>query len=150
MKSIDYYNKALDSRTKIYDYTKERSDEICIAETLVNYGATLLNIHQVAGQSVKGTIPSPVPCAQQALAIYVKYKDIGGVDEQLRYHIALQLYASSMYLLNTFSEYGETRNRALSMLQRNMVAVSSCVFSVIGYMMIQHLFRSGKNGSLTF
>ena len=117
LKSPQYYEVALKYREKIYEHTKEISDEICIAETLVNYGAVLLTIHQVKRTQLNDTtIQSPIPYAQQALNIYAKYKDKGGIGEQLNYYKALQLYASSIFALNAYSEHGETQERIFSML----------------------------------
>ena len=116
-KAVGFYQQALDCRKKIYNQTKDVSDEISIAETLVNYGVALLNIHLIIGDSAKRTEESPIPYAQKALAIYAKYKDNGGIAEQLNYYKALQLYASSIYDLNAYSDYGETQESIISKLR---------------------------------
>ena len=114
------YKKALEYRRAIYELTKQPSDEAEIAETEVNIGGLALTIcmsmKKIPSREAAVIQFAPVEHAVAALNIYEKFKNTGGIGDEMNYYKAVQLYASSIYLLSLYAQYHTDKTTILQML----------------------------------
>lgn len=95
-KALDSYESALNLKQRYYELTKHITEEIRIAQTLVNYGAAELTILQNYTQfkATKEYKLSPLDKANKALNIYKKHIHPDNNNSELWYYEALQLKAT--------------------------------------------------------
>lgn len=92
------------------------TDEEALAETYVNMGGALLTMGRIGIKTIDPDM-NPICYAKLAISIYSKYKENGSIDASMRYYQALQLYASSIYMLNRFEEENVSKDNVLSLLR---------------------------------
>lgn len=116
------YEKALEYRHAIYEQSKQPSDEVEIAETEVNIGGLALTIcrsmKNISSRDAAIFKLAPVEHATTAMIIYEKYKNTSGTGGEQNYFKALQLYASSVYLLSLYNQYHTDKGTILQMLSK--------------------------------
>lgn len=114
------YEKALEYRRRVFEFTKQPSDEVEIAETEVNIGGLALTMCQLMKKNPSRTAAvikfAPVEHAVTAMNIYEKYKNTGGAGGEMNYYKAVQLYASSIYLLSLYNQYHTDKESVLQSL----------------------------------
>lgn len=122
MLGFSEYEKALEYRHAIYEQTKQPNDEVEIAETEVNIGGLALTIcrsmKNISSRDAAIFKLDPVEHATTAMNIYEKYKNTSGTGGEQNYFKALQLYASSVYLLSLYNQYHTDKGTILQMLSK--------------------------------
>ena len=115
-KAESYYQEAIKYRKGIFEQTDSPTDEEALAETYVNMGGVLLTMCEKGIKTINLDM-SPIHFAKLAITIYSKYMENGGVDASMRYYQALQLYASSIYMLNRYEAEKVSKDNVLSLLR---------------------------------